>query len=512
MNPSHILARWAERSPNREAVISEGGRLTWSALRERVQALAGGLERLGAGRGDRVGVLLYNCPEFLEAYFAICHLGAILVPLNFRLAGPEFAYILEDAGVKILITDASFHPTIGPIQGQLPRLAHVLCVGGDVPPGWESYEERLERARGRRAPAAQVDLGDVQRIMYTSGTTSRPKGAMITHGNVYWKNVAHVMDLNLTAADRTLVVGPLYHVGGLDLPATGVLYMGGSVVILPRFDAERVLAAVHAEGVTNVWLAPTMIAQVLARTDIDRFDLTSLRIVIDGGEKMPIPLIEELRRVIPSCGFHDAYGLTETVSGDTFLPPADAVRKTGSVGLPTYQLRVRVVDDERRDLPAGELGEVLLRGPKVFPGYWNNREASEAVLVDGWFHTGDIGRMDGEGYLYIVDRKKDIIISGGENIASTEVERVIYEDPRVAECAVIGVSDERWGEVPYAFVVPKPGHRDIGEEILARCAASLAKFKVPKGVTFIDALPRNPSGKVLKRDLRERAASVRRGP
>ncbi|MBI4251500.1 MAG: AMP-binding protein, partial [Candidatus Tectomicrobia bacterium] len=166
----------------------------------------------------------------------------------------------------------------------------------------------------------------------------------------------------------------------------------------------------------------------------------------------------------------------------------------------------------RRDLPAGELGEILLRGPKVFPGYWNNREASEAVLVDGWFHTGDIGRMDREGYLYIVDRKKDVIVSGGENIASTEVERVIYEDPRVAECAVVGVSDERWGEVPYAFVVPKPGHRDIGEEILARCAANLAKFKVPKGVTFIDALPRNPSGKVLKRDLRERAALVRRGP
>ena len=512
MNPSHILARWAERTPDREAVIGERRRLTWSALRERAEDLAAGLEEIRVGRGDRVAVLLYNCPEFLEAYFAISHLGAIIVPLNFRLAGPEFAFILGDAGASVLITEAAFHPTVGPIQGELARLTHVLCVGEDVPPGWESFEERIGRARGRKVPAARAELGDVQRIMYTSGTTSRPKGAMITHGNVYWKSVAHVMDLNLTAADRTLVVGPLYHVGGLDLPATGVLYVGGSVVILPRSDAERVLTAVHAEGVTNVWLAPTMIAQVLARRDIDRFNLTSLRIVIDGGEKMPIPLIEELRRVIPSCGFHDAYGLTETVSGDTFLPPADAVRKTGSVGLPTYQIRVRLVDDEHLDLPAGELGEILLRGPKVFPGYWNNREASEAALVDGWFHTGDIGRMDREGYLYIVDRKKDVIISGGENIASTEVERVIYEDPRVAECAVVGVSDERWGEVPYAFVVPKPGHRDIGEEILARCAANLAKFKVPKGVTVIDALPRNPSGKVLKRDLRERAALVRRGP
>ena len=284
--------------------------------------------------------------------------------------------------------------------------------------------------------------------------------------------------------------------------------MGGSVAILPRFDAEGVLEAVHEEGVTNVWLAPTMIAQVLGRKDIGRFNLETLRIIIDGGEKMPIPLIEELRRVIPGCGFHDAYGLTETVSGDTFLPPADAVRKTGSVGLATHQLRIRIVDDERRDLPPGELGEILLRGPKVFPGYWNKREASEAVLVDGWFHTGDIGRMDTESYLYIVDRKKDIIISGGENIASTEVERIIYEDPRVAECAVIGVPDARWGEVPRAYVVLKPGERAGAEEFIARCSAKLANFKVPKAIEFIDALPRNPSGKVLKRAMRERASAA----
>ncbi|MEK6709339.1 MAG: AMP-binding protein, partial [Nitrospinota bacterium] len=211
MNPSHILARWAERTPDREAVIGARRRLTWSALRERVDDLSAGLEEIGVGRGDRVAVLLYNCPEFFEAYFAIARLGAIIVPLNFRLAGAEFTYILDDAGVSVLITEAAFHPTIGPIQGELPRLAHVLCVGEDAPRGWESYEERIERARGRKVPAAPAELSDVQRIMYTSGTTSHPKGAMITHGNVYWKNVAHIMDLSLSAADRTLVVGPLYH-------------------------------------------------------------------------------------------------------------------------------------------------------------------------------------------------------------------------------------------------------------------------------------------------------------
>ena len=488
-------------------MIADSKRLTWAALRERVEALAAALAALGVGPGDRVAVLLYNCPEFLEAYFAISHLGAIIVPLNFRLASAEFAYILGNAGASVLITEAAFHPAIGPVQGELPGLAHVLCTGDDVPAGWRSFEEAVEGARGRRVPPAPADLSDVQRIMYTSGTTSRPKGVMITHGNVYWKNAAHVMDLNLTAADRTLIPGPLYHVGGLDLPATGVLGIGGSVVILPKFDAERVLAAVHEERVTNVWLAPTMIAQVLSRKDISRYDLASLRIIIDGGEKMPIPLIEELLRVMPGCGFYDAYGLTETVSGDTFLPPADAVRKTGSVGLPTHHLRVRIVDEDRRDVPPDELGEIILRGPKVFSGYWENPEASEAVLVDGWFHTGDIGRMDPEGYLYIVDRKKDVIISGGENIASTEVERVIYADARVAECAVVGVQDQRWGEVPRAYVVLKPGEAATAEEIIARCEAGLAKFKVPRAVEFIEALPRNPSGKVLKRALRERAES-----
>ncbi len=512
MNPSHILARCAERYPDREALVGDRRRLTWFSLRARVNSLAAGLSDIGVGPGDRVGVLLYNCPEFLEAYFAICHLGAILVPLNFRLTGPEFAYILGDAGVTVLITEAAFHPAIEPIQSGLSRLSHVLCVGEDVPAGWKSFEGRILRSGGREVPIAPAELSDVQRIMYTSGTTSHPKGAMITHGNVYWKNVAHAMDLALTAEDRTLIVAPLYHVGGLDLPATGVLYLGGSVVILPRFDAERVLAAIHEEGITNVWLPPTMIAQILGRKDIDRFNLETLRIIIDGGEKMPIPLIEELRRVIPSCGFYDAYGLTETVSGDTFLPPADAVRKTGSVGLPTHQLRIRIVDDDRRDLPPDELGEILLRGPKIFSGYWNNREASEAALVNGWFHTGDIGRIDPEGFLYIVDRKKDIIISGGENIASTEVERVIYEDPRVAECAVIGISDEKWNEVPYAFIVLKPGERAAAEDLIERCTANLAKFKVPKGVEFIDALPRNPSGKVLKRQLRENAAAGTQRP
>jgi acyl-CoA synthetase (AMP-forming)/AMP-acid ligase II len=246
-----------------------------------------------------------------------------------------------------------------------------------------------------------------------------------------------------------------------------------------------------------------MIAGVLARKDIDRFNLETLRIIIDGGEKMPIPLIEELLRVIPSCGFYDAYGLTETVSGDTFLPPIDAVRKTGSVGLPTHQLRVRIVDESGHDMPSDELGEIILRGPKVFVGYWNNPEAYKEVFVDGWFHTGDIGRLDSEGYLYIVDRKKDIIISGGENIASTEVERVIYEDPRVAECAVVGVQHERWGEVPCAYVVLKSDERANANEIIDRCTESLAGFKVPKMVKFINTLPRNPSGKVLKRELRE---------
>jgi len=290
----------------------------------------------------------------------------------------------------------------------------------------------------------------------------------------------------------------------LDLPATGTLYVGGSVFILRVFDPVKVLDTIDREKITNLWLAPAMVNMLFQEPTFPDYDVSSVRFIIDGGEKMPMPLIRQIMEKFPKAWFADAYGLTETVSGDTFLSREKIVEKIGSVGKPVAHLRVRVVDEQDNDLPPGQLGEIVLRGPKVFKGYWKNPEATAEALKNGWFHTGDIGRLDEEGYLYIEDRKKDIIISGGENISSLEVERVIYESPKVLEAAVVGIPHPKWLEVPKAYVVVKKGERMTPEEVMEICSQKLAKFKVPKEVEFIDALPRNPSGKVLKRDLRQK--------
>ena len=329
---------------------------------------------------------------------------------------------------------------------------------------------------------------------------------MITHANLYWKNIAHVVEFGITGEDKGLACGPLYHVGALDLTTTTVLYAGGTVEIHRKFETERALDALERGGITNVWLAPSMVNQILAHPSLAARDLGRVRLIIDGGEKMPLPLIERLLRAFPGAWFADAYGLTETVSGDTFLDKRTTVRKLGSVGKACLHLEVAIWDAAERPVAAGELGEIVLRGPKVFKGYWRDPEATAAAFRGGWFHTGDLGYLDEEGFLYIVDRMKDMIVSGGENIASPEVERVLYEHPAVLEAAVVGRPDPRWGEVPIACVVRRPGASVSEDELRDWCLARLARYKAPRAVRFVDALPRNPSGKVLKRVLREQDA------
>ncbi len=502
MNWSEVLERNADRFPEKECLIGPGRRVTYSELRKRSNSLAQGLIELGLGRGDIVGVLLYNCCEYLEITFAVNQIGAVWLPLNFRLAGQEFQYILENAEAKALITEGEFVPVISSIRGALPNLRHGLLFGRDIPDGWIGYESLIEKNSGATPPHAEAGLDDLHRLMYTSGTTAHPKGVMLTYGNLYWKNIGHILTFGISDLDRTLVVGPLYHVGGMDLPGTGTLYCGGSLVILRKFDPVEVLQAIDKEKVTNLWLSPAMTIMLFNEPTFDHYDVSSVRFIIDGGEKMPQALIQQFREKFPDAWFADAYGLTETVSGDTFLAKDKMLDKIGSVGKPVPHLQVRIVDDEGRDAAPNQLGEICLKGPKVFKGYWKNPEATEGAIKGGWFHTGDIGTLDEEGYLYIMDRKKDMIISGGENIASPEVERVIYELPAVLEAAVIGISHPKWLEVPKAYVVLKAGKSLTKEEIVQHCTEKMAKFKVPKEIEFIDELPRNPSGKVLKRQLR----------
>ncbi len=496
-----VLAHHAARAPDKAMTVFEGETTTYGDMTERATALAGGLAERGVGTGDVVGLLSYNCPEFLETLFAANYLGAIAMPINWRLAPPEVRYTLEHSGARALVCDEALveaaNDATNGMEGTLAR----ACVAAVAPHGWSALAEL--RASSHRVPRAAASADDVHRLMYTSGTTGHPKGVMITHANLAWKNLAHITEFGFSSSDLGLACGPLYHVGALDLTTTSLVAAGATTIIHRAFDAAAVVDELERSQVTTVWLAPAMVNAIMALDDIERRSLSSVRVVINGGEKMPIPLIERIQRTFPSAWFADAYGLTETVSGDTFLDRQSTVTKLGSVGRPCVYLDLDIWDEHGQPVAAGERGEIVMRGPKVFKGYWRDPDATERAFAGGWFHTGDIGVRDDDGYLYIVDRLKDMIVSGGENVAGSEVERVLYEHDAVQEAAVVGRPDDRWGEVPVAFVALRPGAEVGADELVEHCRARLARFKVPKAIMFVEALPRNPSGKVLKRELRQ---------
>jgi fatty-acyl-CoA synthase len=517
-NLARALDRNADRAPDEDAVIVRERRLSHLQLLGRVNALAAAFREAGVGKGDIVALLMGNRTEFLEAALAVNRVGAAFLPLNVRLAEPELEYIIRHAGAVAIVTEPGFAAPIAAIGARLSSRWTVVTVGDVHVDGDDAgllgtpYESFLGAHRDDGI-AASVDVGegDLHRLMYSSGTTAHPKGVPITYGNFYWKTIGQVAEFGLSAADRTAMAGPMYHVGAFDLPGIGTWWVGGSLVILPRFDPGDLLATIDRERPTNVWLAPAMVNATLnaiARSpELGTYDTSSVRFITGGGEKMPVTLIERLLAAFPSARFADAYGLTETVSGDTFNDEAHTLSKIGSVGKPVLNLDLKIDGPDDGPAEPGRAGEVLLRGPKVVSGYWHNPEATAAAFTpDGWFRTGDIGHLDADGYLYIDDRKKDMIVSGGENVATSEVERVLYEHAAVLEAAVVGMPDPRWGEVPRAFIVLNSGAdtRDVtAAALIAHCRARLAGFKTPREIVFLDALPRTPSGKVLKRELRQ---------
>ncbi len=494
-----VLEHHAHRTPDQPLAIFEGQAVSYGQMVDWSAAIAGGLQARGVRAGDVIGLLSYNSTEFLATIFAANHVGAIPMPINWRLAAPEVRFMVEHSQALVLVCDEQLVDVANEATSGMADLVRVSIAGRRIP-GWERFTD-LTTSDDR--PARITAAGnDIHRLMYTSGTTGHPKGVMLTHANLAWKNYAHITEFGFTSADVGLACGPLYHVGALDLVTTTMIAVGATTIIHRTFDASLVVDEIERSRVTTFWAAPAMVRAILDVPDIDGRDLSSVKVIIAGGEKMPIPFIERLRRTFPSAWFADAYGLTETVSGDTFLDRESTVSKLGSVGRPCQYLELDIWDEQGVSLPAGERGEIVLRGPKVFKGYWRDPAATAAAFASGWFHTGDIGERDADGYVYIVDRLKDMIVSGGENIATSEIERVLYEHHAVVEAAAVGRPDDRWGEVPIAYVVLRPGSTTTVEELIEHCRARLARFKVPKAVTFIDALPRNPSGKILKRELR----------
>jgi fatty-acyl-CoA synthase len=497
---SSFIRYHAQRTPDRVALICGDECIVYAELMRRIETTAGWLGARGIGPGDVVALLMKNSPAFLELTFAISHLGAVSLPINYRLAADEVGYIVDNAGARLLLCDEELAAAAAGARHVVPVDAATQRNSGRL--------ASLSQARARMHTARPDDLF---RLMYTSGTTDRPKGVMHSYANFYWKCADHVVALGLSSADRLLVAGPLYHVGAFDLPGVAVLWVGGTLSILRDFTPERALAAIAQGHLTGAWLAPVMLGSILGHSDRGAYNLESVRWVVGGGERTPEARIRAFTSLFTRGRYVDAYGLTESCSGDTMMEAGREIEKIGSVGRALAHVEVEIRGPEGEVLAPGETGEICLRGPKITRGYWNDPEKTKASLFGDWFRTGDVGHLDVEGFLYLTDRKKDMIISGGENIASSEVERVVYELPQVADAAVIGVPDVRWGERPVAVVVVKPGETLSLEALQKHCRAKLAGFKVPKELIVRAELPRNASGKILKRMLREAIAGLGKG-
>ena len=487
---------------DREAVVDGRRRLSYRALNGRVNRLARSLQTLGLRQGDRISVLAYNGLEYVETIFAAAKLGLILVPLNWRLAPAELAFILSDSTTETLLFDSEFAKTAETLRGQTP-LRRFVAFGEKEIPGATAYEKALSSEEdGEPTPDGPVDLDRPHIIMYTAGTTGRPKGAVLSQGASFWNAVNMSLCVDLTSRDRTLTVLPMFHIGGIGLYTLPTLFQGGTVVIQRTFDPKMTIRLIKEERIDVFFGVPAIFLFLIQDPAFKSGGMARLRSVMSGGAPLPVSLVHQYKEagIILQQGF----GMSEAAPGIAALDRDRAVAKAGSIGRALFSMEVRVVDSQNRDLPPNREGELLIRGPNVMQKYWNRPEATAEAFTDGWLHTGDLARMDEEGDLYIVDRKKDMFISGGENIYPAEVENVIYELSQVGEAAVIGVKDPKWGEVGRAIVVLKAGQKLTEAEILDYLKGKLAKFKVPRSVVFVDQLPRNAAGKVLKNILREK--------
>jgi fatty-acyl-CoA synthase len=488
-------------APTKEAVVDGERRLSYRELNRRVNRLSHALLGMDLRNGERMAILSYNRLEFLEGIMAAAKLGLTLVPLNWRLTAAELAFILNDSGAETLLFDAGLLELAEDVSGRTP-LKQFIAFGDKELPRSRPYEALIAGQPETEPEIDPVpDLDTPHIIMYTAGTTGKPKGAVLSQGASFWNALNLNLAMDLTSGDRNLLVLPMFHIGGIGLFTLPMIYDGGTVVIQRTFDPTKTLSLLQEEKITLFFGVPAIFLALVQHPEFKAEAFKSVRVVMSGGAPLPVSLVEQYHRA--GIVLQQGFGMSEAAPSISALDKAMALKKAGSIGRAVMHLQARVVDDNLQTLPAGSVGELIIRGPNLMQGYWNRPEATAEAFSGGWFHTGDLARMDGEGYLYIVERKKDMYISGGENVYPAEVENLIYELPQVAEAAVIGIRDEKWGEVGCAVVVVKEGRSVTADEIIDHLKGSLAKYKIPKRIVFIERLPRNAAGKVLKNILRE---------
>ncbi len=502
-----ILRLQARRSPGKLALIYEGQRDTYRELDRLVNRTANALRAAGVAEGDRVAVFSHNNRAFVILRLAIIRAGAVFTPVNFMLNAGEVAYILQHSGARAVIAEDALCGVCEEAFGQMeapPQLRAYIHHEGTAPPsGWLAADDWFGHADDAPVTSGRGEDDPVQ-IMYTSGTESRPKGALLSSRCLMAQYVSCIVDGGMEADDVELHCLPLYHCAQLDCFLSVDFYLGATSILLRAPDPGKILETIESERVTKLFCPPTVWISLLRHPDFDKRDLSSLVKGYYGASIMPTAVIEELLQRLPGLRLWNFYGQTEMAPMATVLKPQDQLRKLGSAGVPAVNVETRVVDDDDNDVPVGEVGEIVHRSPQAMLGYFEDEAKTAEAFRNGWFHSGDLGRFDEDGYLYVVDRKKDMIKSGGENVASREVEETLFAHPQVAEAAVFGIPDERWIEAVMAVVVPRPGEPLTVEALNEHCRERLAGYKRPKRIVLIDALPKNASGKILKRELRTR--------
>jgi len=508
--------------PKKEAIVCGGKRWTYQEFYDRVNRLSHYLKDLGVGKDDKVAILHPNCHYFLETYYGITQIGAISVPINYRLSPKEIAFILQDSESKLLIVDPMFQGQVDPIRGEIKDIVGIIWTGeesnsclsvGRKEPRNLNYEAALIQINSNKVPKVPISDDDIAQIYYTSGTTGRPKGVMLSHKNVTTHALGTIAEIHLTDRDVWIHVAPLFHLA--DAWATwAVTWVGGTHVLVREFDPKIVLETIEREKVTLTNLIPTTLNLMVNHPEVGNFDYSSLRVLLSGGAPIAPEVVRKIVETF-KCGYIQTYGMTETSPYLTLsilkehlkkLSYEDQLRFKSKTGREFIGVELKVVSERGEEIKRDEkeIGEIIVKGDIVTKGYWKLPEETEKSIRDGWLYTGDMAVMDEEGYVTIVDRKKDMILTGGENVYSTEVENILYMHPAILECAVIGVPDQKWGEAVKGIVVLKPNHKATEGEIIQFCKDRIAHYKAPKSIDFIDALPRTGSGKIHKKGLRDK--------